>query len=52
MADSLVPAVNVIVVNDGREIDGIYFDPRHMIFWISNNEARPEFYVVLNAPGC
>jgi ADP-ribose pyrophosphatase YjhB (NUDIX family) len=93
-ANSLVPSVNVVVVNDAGEIllirrtdndnwavlggaidhgesvaqaairetleesgiecaitgvVGIYSDPRHVIFYTSNGEARQEFSIVLTA---
>src|ERR1700733_8749768 len=93
-ANSLVPAVNVVVVNDAGEIllirrtdncnwahtggavdlggsvalpvvretleesgiecaipgiVGIYSDPRHVILYTSNGEARQEFSIVLTA---
>jgi ADP-ribose pyrophosphatase YjhB (NUDIX family) len=93
-ANSLVPAVNVVVVNDAREIllirrtdndnwalpggaidlgesiaqaavretleesgiecaitgiVGIYSDPKHVVLYTSNGEARQEFSIVLTA---
>jgi 8-oxo-dGTP pyrophosphatase MutT (NUDIX family) len=93
-ADSMVPSVNVVVVNDSGEIlmiqrsdngnwavpggaidlgesltqaaaretreetgiecritgiVGIYTDPKHIILYISNGEARQEFSIVLTA---
>ena len=93
-ANSLVPSINVVVVNDAREIlmirrtdngnwalpggavdlgesvaqaaaretleesgiecmvtgiVGIYSDPRHVILYTSNGEARQEFSIVLTA---
>jgi ADP-ribose pyrophosphatase YjhB (NUDIX family) len=89
-ANSLVPAVNVVIVNDASEIllirrtdngnwavpggavdlgesvaqaavretleesaitgiVGIYSDPRHVILYTSNGEARQEFSIVLTA---
>ncbi|MCW2895825.1 MAG: hydrolase [Actinomycetia bacterium] len=38
-ANSLVPSVNVIVVSD----------PRHVILYTGNDEARQEFSIVLTA---
>src|ERR1700735_509982 len=93
-ANSLIPAVNVVVVNDAREIllirrtdndnwalpggaidlgesiaqravretleesgiecaitgiVGIYSDPKHVVLYTSNGEARQEFSIVLTA---
>src|SRR6266540_3410629 len=39
-ANSIVPSVNVVV---------IYTDPKHIILYTSNGEARQEFSIVLTA---
>ena len=43
-ASTLVPSVNV------TGIAGIYSDPKHVILYTSNGEARQEFSIVLTDP--